>query len=256
MSWRQKIPKFDTRTGLSPAVEALFEPRPPPPFLPFPEPPKYPSYGGIASLLDHFEDPKEAEEDVKKRGVCVPPRKNRILKKRKKAEEVLEKVESEVEAWRKVVAEEFGKADGWGDCEKTIIIARLSYETTELRLRRVFSKYGNIIRLTMVTNKLTGEPRGYAFIEYEKVSEAHDAYDHAHRKRIDGREIVIDMCRAGKDPEWVCRRLGGGKGATRSVRRGMELKKEKEELKRQARIRSMRGGRRYGGGGGGGRGRR
>ena len=73
------------------------------------------------------------------------------------------------------------------DPYKTLFIARISYETSESKLRREFERYGNInkvcllisfykytqikrFQVVMVHNK-EGKPRGYAFIEFAHKSD-------------------------------------------------------------------------------------
>lgn len=46
-----------------------------------------------------------------------------------------------------------------------------NYETTESKLRREFERYGPIVSIKMI-HDLEGNPRGYAFIEYESSRDA------------------------------------------------------------------------------------
>lgn len=76
---------------------------------------------------------------------------------------------------------------------KTLFVGRLSYDTTEKKLRREFEQYGAIRRIKMVTDTVTGNPRGYAFIEFEREEDMTLAYKKADGRKIDDRRIVVDV---------------------------------------------------------------
>ena len=61
---------------------------------------------------------------------------------------------------------------------------------------------------------MTGCSKGYAFIEFYSESDAFRAYHRGHRTSManGSRDIVVDIVRAGKEPGFVPRRLGGGHG--------------------------------------------
>ncbi|KAH8056729.1 snRNA binding protein [Aureococcus anophagefferens] len=77
-----------------------------------------------------------------------------------------------------------------GDAYKTLFVARLSYDTTEKKLRREFEQFGAIKALRVVHERdpdhepmegdddalHAGTPRGYAFVEFERESDMRDAY--------------------------------------------------------------------------------
>ena len=102
-----------------------------------------------------------------------------------------------------------------GDPYKTLFVARLSYNSNEKKLRKEFEVYGPIKRIRIVKNKLTGESRGYAFIEYENKKDFKIAYKFANGKKIDGRRVVVDFERGRTTLKWRSRKLGGGLGNTR-----------------------------------------
>jgi U1 small nuclear ribonucleoprotein len=71
-------------------------------------------------------------------------------------------------------------------------VGRLSYDTTEKKLRREFEQYGGIRNIVMVED-MDGKPRGYAFIEFEKEEDLMNAYKKSDGKKFDGRRIVVDV---------------------------------------------------------------
>ncbi|KAJ1548187.1 hypothetical protein HK096_002238 [Nowakowskiella sp. JEL0078] len=59
---------------------------------------------------------------------------------------------------------------------------------------------------------VTGESRGYAFIEFSNVKESHRAYRSGNGMLLEGRNILVDFERSRTMEGWVPRRLGGGLG--------------------------------------------
>ncbi|KAJ9064810.1 hypothetical protein DSO57_1026387 [Entomophthora muscae] len=102
-----------------------------------------------------------------------------------------------------------------GDPFKTLIIARLNYAVTESELKRELELYGPIKRVRIVKNKKTGNPTGYAFVEYEREKDMKAAYHEADASKIKGRRVVVDVERGRSVKGWLPRRLGGGLGFTR-----------------------------------------
>ncbi|KAK5647784.1 hypothetical protein RI129_002676 [Pyrocoelia pectoralis] len=96
--------------------------------------------------------------------------------------------------------------------ECTIFVARLSPKTTKDTINEVFSKYGRIRRFRVVRDIVTGNPKGYAFVEYELAQSAEDAYRKANRMIVDGQVIFVDFECERLLKGWKPRRLGGGFG--------------------------------------------
>ncbi|KAG9487646.1 U11/U12 small nuclear ribonucleoprotein 35 kDa protein [Eleutherodactylus coqui] len=99
-----------------------------------------------------------------------------------------------------------------GDPQLTLFVARLSQQTTEEKLKEVFSRYGDIQRLRLVRDFITGFSRGYAFIEYKQEHAIKKAYRDANKLVIDQREIYVDYELERSLKGWIPRRLGGGFG--------------------------------------------
>ena len=64
-----------------------------------------------------------------------------------------------------------------GDPRYSLFVGRISYETTEDTLAREFGRFGDIRRLRLVKDIVSGKSRGYAFVEYEHYSDAQKAFD-------------------------------------------------------------------------------
>lgn len=196
-------------TGLTPNLLKLFEPRPPLEYKPPPEKRKCPPYTGMAQYVNLFAEPGDPEYAPPVPEVETPAQRRarihklRLEKGAAKAAEELEKYDPQ------------NDPSATGDPYKTLFVARLSYETSESRLKREFETYGPIKRVKMVYDKETNKPRGYAFIEYAHTRDMKTAYKQADGRKIDGRRVLVDVERGRTVPNWRPRRLGGGLGTTR-----------------------------------------
>ncbi|RWS13829.1 U1 small nuclear ribonucleoprotein-like protein, partial [Dinothrombium tinctorium] len=195
---------------LPPNLLALFAPRDPIPYLPpadkLPHEKKTKGYSGVGPYLCHFEDPKETPPPMR-----IETREERIeRKKREKAEKVAYKLEQGIALW-----DPHCNSNATTDPYKTLFVARINYDTSEAKLRREFESFGQIKKVVICTDRVTGKPRGYAFIEYEHERDMHAAYKYADGKKIDGRRVLVDVERGRTVKGWLPRRLGGGLGGTR-----------------------------------------
>merc|ERR1712194_939095 len=110
---------------------------------------------------------------------------------------------------------------------KTLFVGRISYDTTEKKLKREFEVFGSIKKVRMVYDQ-KGKPRGNAFIEYEHERDLKNAYKQGDGKKIDGRRVMVDVERGRTVEGWMPRRLGGGRGPGRV---GKPSKKNKKKQK-------------------------
>lgn len=96
-----------------------------------------------------------------------------------------------------------------GDPLLTLFVSRLNPQTTEDKL---FSKYGDIQRLRLVRDIVTGFSKGYAFIEYKEERSVVRARRDANKLVVDQHEVFVDFEQERTLKGWVPRRLGGGLG--------------------------------------------
>lgn len=100
--------------------------------------------------------------------------------------------------------------------EHTIFVGRLSPNTDEDALGYVFSDYGEIKKLRLVRDIVTGYSRCYAFIEYFDEDCAFKAQRDADKTIVDEKEIYVDFEVERTLKGWVPRRLGGGVGGKKA----------------------------------------
>jgi U1 small nuclear ribonucleoprotein len=157
-----------------------------------------------------------------------------------KAQEAKEKAAMEAELQRiKKLDEDF---ENWkpetdphikGDPFKTVFIARLSYNISEVDLQKEFNKYGEIERVRIVRDKETGKSKGYAFIVFTNDHSARAAFKEANGLKLGDRNILTDIPRARTMKNWVPRRLGGGLGGRHYL---LRYKMKEEFEKKQAEM--------------------
>lgn len=99
-----------------------------------------------------------------------------------------------------------------GDPLLTLFVSRLNPQTTEDKLHVVFSKYGDVRRLRLVRDIVTGFSKGYAFIEYKEERSVVRARRDANKLVVDQHEVFVDFEQERALRGWVPRRLGGGQG--------------------------------------------
>ncbi|XP_010791799.1 U11/U12 small nuclear ribonucleoprotein 35 kDa protein [Notothenia coriiceps] len=114
--------------------------------------------------------------------------------------------------WRAMTARYKPNKGVVGDPLLTLFVYRLNPQTTEEKLHQVFSKYGDIQRLRLVRDIVTGFSKGYAFIEYKEERSVVRARRDANKLVVDQNEVVVDFEQERTLKGWVPRRLGGGQG--------------------------------------------
>jgi RNA recognition motif-containing protein len=86
-----------------------------------------------------------------------------------------------------------------------IFVGNLSYQTTEQELEAAFASYGAVERASVVRDRETGQPRGFAFIEMTNKNEAIKAIQGLDGQDLNGRAIKVNEARPKED-----RGSGGG----------------------------------------------
>ena len=87
-----------------------------------------------------------------------------------------------------------------------IYVGNLSYQATEDEVRSLFEAYGQVSSVALIKDKMTGQPRGFGFVEMPNDSEAQKAIQELNGKDVRGRSLSINPARPRED------RGGGGGG--------------------------------------------
>jgi cold-inducible RNA-binding protein len=91
-----------------------------------------------------------------------------------------------------------------------IYVGNMSYSTTEDELRDLFAPYGEVVSVSVVYDRATGRPRGFAFIEMGTTEAAEGAISALNGQEVGGRQLRINAAKPqgdGRDG-----RGGGGGG--------------------------------------------
>jgi RNA recognition motif-containing protein len=91
-----------------------------------------------------------------------------------------------------------------------VYVGNLSYHTDEASLRDACAAGGReVVSVSIVTDRMTGQPRGFAFVEFANDKDAQAAIAELNGKPLDGRTLAVNEARE-RQP-----RGGGGGGGGR-----------------------------------------
>jgi RNA recognition motif-containing protein len=76
-----------------------------------------------------------------------------------------------------------------------IFVGNLSYQTTQDDLYAAFANYGGVERVSIVTDRDTGQPRGFAFVEMTDRNEAEAAINSLNGAELNGRSMNVNEAR-------------------------------------------------------------
>jgi RNA recognition motif-containing protein len=90
-----------------------------------------------------------------------------------------------------------------------LYVGNLFYGTTKETLEKVFSEHGEVVAVNIITDRQTGRPKGFAFVEMGSPEAAESAKGALNGTDLDGRTINVDNARE-QEP-----RRSGGFGSSR-----------------------------------------
>jgi RNA recognition motif-containing protein len=99
-----------------------------------------------------------------------------------------------------------------------IFVGNFSFSTTEDDLRSLFSPFGNIDTISVITDRTTGRSRGFGFVEMADRGQAEKAIEALNGKDFGGRSLNINEARPKTDGgggQRGPRSGGGGRGGSR-----------------------------------------
>jgi cold-inducible RNA-binding protein len=88
-----------------------------------------------------------------------------------------------------------------------LYVGGLPYSTTEQQLTELFSQHGAVQSVKVITDRFTGQSRGFAFVEMATSEEAQKAIAALHGSELGGRTLVVNEARPQEK-----RSFGGGGG--------------------------------------------
>ena len=85
-----------------------------------------------------------------------------------------------------------------------LYVGNMAFSTTEDTLRQLFSQFGTVTKASLVMDRETGRPRGFAFVEMSEGGQA--AIDALNGRDLDGRALTVNEAKPRES------RGGGGGG--------------------------------------------
>ena len=101
-----------------------------------------------------------------------------------------------------------------------IFVGNLSFQTTQSDLLAAFSQYGNVEKVNIVTDRDTGQARGFAFVEMTERRDAETAISQLNGAEMNGRALNVNEARPKTEGGGFGARRGGGGGGGNSGGRG------------------------------------
>ncbi len=97
---------------------------------------------------------------------------------------------------------------------KNLFVGNMSFDTTEGELRALFEPFGEITRIQVITDRDTGRPRGFAFVEMTNDEEATQAMRTMalDGKEVGGRALKVNEARPRPERSRSFGEGGGGGG--------------------------------------------
>ena len=99
-----------------------------------------------------------------------------------------------------------------------IFVGNLSFKTTQQDLMDAFAPYGNVESVNLPTDRMTGQPRGFGFIEMSDRTEAQNAINALNGMELNGRAINVNEARPKPEGGGGGNRAKGGFGGHKSRR--------------------------------------
>ena len=84
-----------------------------------------------------------------------------------------------------------------------LYVGNLPYSTSEEDLRNLFSQYGNVESVAVITDRDTGRSKGFGFVEFGDDTEARNAISALSGQEYGGRALTVNEARP---------KTGGGGG--------------------------------------------
>ncbi len=103
-----------------------------------------------------------------------------------------------------------------------IFVGNLSFQTSQDQLHSLFAEYGNVERVNVVTDRDSGQSRGFAFVEMTERQDAENAIAHLNGSELNGRTMNVNEAKpkpAGGGGGYAGNRRPGGGGGSSNRRR-------------------------------------
>ena len=97
---------------------------------------------------------------------------------------------------------------------KKLYVGNLSYSTTEDTLRDLFAEFGQVSSVDIISDRATGRPKGFGFVEMADNAAAQQAINALNGREVDGRAIRVSEAKPREEGRFGDRG-GGDRGGDR-----------------------------------------
>ena len=100
---------------------------------------------------------------------------------------------------------------------KKLYVGNLSYSTTEDEVRKLFAEIGPVASVSLITDRMTGQLKGFGFVEMENDQDADKAIERLNNTQLGQRNLTVNEARPRRESDF-----GGGdrRGNDRGGNRG------------------------------------
>jgi RNA recognition motif-containing protein len=74
---------------------------------------------------------------------------------------------------------------------KNVYVGNLGFDTTQEKLQELFEAHGQVATINVITDRYTGRPRGFAFIEMMTEAGANAVIGALNGQEVDGRALKV-----------------------------------------------------------------
>jgi RNA recognition motif-containing protein len=93
-----------------------------------------------------------------------------------------------------------------------LYVGGLPYAVTEQQLQDLFAAHGTVVSAKVITDKYTGQSRGFGFVEMSSPEEAKKAITALNGTQLDGRSLTVNEAKPQENRAYGGSRFGGGGG--------------------------------------------
>jgi RNA recognition motif-containing protein len=96
--------------------------------------------------------------------------------------------------------------------DNKLFVGNLSFNTTENDLQDMFAAHGTVVEANLMTDRMSGRPRGFGFVTMSTPEEAQAAIGALNGQSIDGRALTVNVAKPREE-------RSGGRGGSSGGRR-------------------------------------
>ena len=76
-----------------------------------------------------------------------------------------------------------------------LYVGNLSYTTTDAAIKALFGQHGEVVSVNLISDRETGRPKGFGFVEMGSPEEAEAAKNAVNGTELDGRTLKVDIAK-------------------------------------------------------------